>query len=82
MARNDELNAANAQLKDALRRISTLERRFQNLMDFSPAGLLVVGPDAVIWYANQAAEALFRRMPRISKAPRSTCRSRSALPVR
>ena len=61
MARNDELNAANAQLKDALRRISTLERRFQNLMDFSPAGLLVVGPDAVIWYANQAAEALFRR---------------------
>jgi len=61
VARYEELNAANAQLKDALQRISTLERRFQNLMDFSPAGLLVVGPDGVIWYANQAAEQLFHR---------------------
>jgi diguanylate cyclase (GGDEF)-like protein len=59
--RNTQLNVANAQLTDALKRISTLERRFQNLMEFSPAGLLVVGPDGVIWYANQAAEKLFRR---------------------
>lgn len=59
--RNTRLNKANAQLKDALKRISTLERRFQNLMEFSPAGLLVVGLDGVIWYANQAAEKLFRR---------------------
>jgi len=61
VTRNEDLNAANAQLKDALQRISTLERRFQNLMDFSPAGLLVVGPDGVIWYANQAAEVLFNQ---------------------
>ncbi len=59
--RNTQLNEANAQLTDALKRISTLERRFQNLMEFSPAGLLVVGPDCVIWYANQAAEKLFRQ---------------------
>lgn len=59
--RNTQLNEANAQLKDALKRISTLERRFQNLMEFSPTGLLVVGLDGVIWYANQAAEKLFRR---------------------
>jgi two-component system cell cycle response regulator len=59
--RNERLNEANAQLTDALKRISTLERRFQNLMEFSPAGLLVVGSDGVIWYANQAAEKLFRK---------------------
>ena len=59
--RNTQLNEANAQLTGALKRISTLERRFQNLMEFSPAGLLVVGSDGMIWYANQAAERLFRQ---------------------
>jgi diguanylate cyclase (GGDEF)-like protein/PAS domain S-box-containing protein len=59
--KNRQLNEANAQLKDALGKISSLETRYQRLMEFSPAALLVVGMDGVIWFANQAAEQLFRR---------------------
>jgi two-component system cell cycle response regulator len=59
--KNAQLNEANAQLKDAVQKISTLETRYQKLMEFSPAALLVVGRDGVIWFANQAAEMLFRR---------------------
>ena len=59
--KNAQLNEANAQLKDALQKISSLETRYQKLMEFSPAALLVVGRDGVIWFANQSAEALFRQ---------------------
>ena len=59
--KNRQLNEANDQLKDALGKISSLETRYQKLMEFSPAALLVVGLDGVIWFANQAAEQLFRR---------------------
>jgi two-component system, cell cycle response regulator len=59
--KNRQLNEANSQLKGALQKISTLETRYQKLMEFSPAALLVVGRDGVIWFANQAAERLFRR---------------------
>ncbi|HMK92635.1 MAG TPA: diguanylate cyclase [Thermoleophilia bacterium] len=59
--KNAQLNEANAQLKDALQKISSLETRYQKLMEFSPAALLVVGRDGVIWFANQAAEGLFRQ---------------------
>jgi two-component system, cell cycle response regulator len=59
--KNAQLNEANAQLKDALTKISSLETRYQRLMEFSPAALLVVGMDGVIWFANQAAERLFRQ---------------------
>jgi len=61
VAKNVQLNEANAQLKDALGKISSLETRYQKLMEFSPAALLVVGLDGVIWFANQAAEVLFRQ---------------------
>ena len=59
--KNVQLNEANAQLKDALGKISSLETRYQKLMEFSPAALLVVGRDGIIWFANQAAETLFRK---------------------
>jgi diguanylate cyclase (GGDEF)-like protein len=59
--KNAQLNEANSQLKDAVQKISTLETRYQKLMEFSPAALLVVGRDGIIWFANQAAEVLFRR---------------------
>lgn len=59
--KNTQLNEANAQLKDALSKISNLETRYQKLMEFSPAAMLVVGMDGVIWFANQAAELLFRK---------------------
>ena len=59
--KNRQLNEANDQLKGALGKISSLETRYQKLMEFSPAALLVVGLDGVIWFANQAAERLFRR---------------------
>jgi two-component system, cell cycle response regulator len=59
--KNVQLNEANSQLKDALGKISNLETRYQKLMEFSPAALLVVGRDGVIWFANHAAELLFRQ---------------------
>jgi len=59
--KNAQLNEANAQLKDALQKISSLETRYQKLMEFTPAALLVVGRDGVIWFANQAAESLFHQ---------------------
>jgi two-component system cell cycle response regulator len=55
------LNEANSQLKDALQKISSLETRYQKLMEFTPTALFVVGRDGVVWFANQAAELLFRR---------------------
>jgi PAS domain-containing protein len=70
--KNVQLNDANGQLKDALQTISSLETRYQKLMEFSPAALLVVGRDGVIWFANQAAELLFSAAtPKTSRAPRS-----------
>jgi two-component system cell cycle response regulator len=59
--KNVQLNEANRQLKDAVQKISSLETRYQKLMAFSPTALFVVGRDGVIWFANQAAELLFRR---------------------
>lgn len=59
--KNVLLNKANSQLKDALQKISCLETRYQKLMEFTPTALFVVGRDGVIWFANQAAELLFRR---------------------
>jgi len=59
--KNAQLNEANAQLKDALTKISSLETRYQKLMEFSPGALFVVGRDGIIWFANQSAETLFRR---------------------
>jgi len=59
--KNVQLNAANGQLKDALQKISSLETRYQRLMEFSPTALFVVGRDGVVWFANQAAELLFCR---------------------
>jgi two-component system cell cycle response regulator len=65
--KNVQLNEANAQLKDALSKISSLETRYQRLMEFSPAALLVVGMDGAIWFANQAAETLFREDAEVLK---------------
>ena len=59
--KNVQLNAANGQLKDALQKISSLETRYQRLMEFSPTALFVVGRDGVVWFANQAAELLLGR---------------------
>ena len=59
--KNRQLNEVNGRLKGALQTISSLETRYQKLMEFSPAALLVVGLDGVIWFANQAAELLFCR---------------------
>jgi two-component system cell cycle response regulator len=59
--KNVQLNEANSQLKDALQKISSLETRYQKLMEFSPTALFVVGRDGVVWFANQAAELLFGR---------------------
>jgi len=59
--KNVQLNEANSQLKDALQTISSLETRYQKLMEFTPTALFVVGRDGVVWFANEAAALLFRR---------------------
>ncbi len=81
--KNVQLNEANSQLKDALQKISTLETRYQKLMEFSPAALLVVGRDGVDLVRQPGGRgALPARRRRPQGHARSRSRSRSTSPAR